>query len=269
MLLHRRDFIQCCLAIGAASVFAGRRLARVQLNISGVGNGGIDSPMFRGLLLGVEEAQRAAALFGNEVEVRGPLSGDVIIPDNHVSAWIVSTTAGDRRDSFIEMARRTGGIVFNVDDPGDALRSCQRHIFHLWPGAAARRFVAGEAEVGQAVATWDPSLTRFGADTLNKRYRARYGAPMTSEAWCGWFAVKCVWEATLQSKARNAGDVISYLEQPTSRFDGHKGSPLWFDGRHELVQPLYLVRDGVVTTESIPATRNESAGRASPDCGWR
>lgn len=86
---------------------------------------------------------------------------------------------------------------------------------------------------------WSPWLKRFGADTLNKRYRDRYNASMSSSAWCGWFAVKCAWEAALRSKAADGKALIAYLERATTRFDGHKGAPLSFDESHRLVQPLY------------------------------
>jgi len=129
---------------------------------------------------------------------------------------------------------------------------------------AKRAVLGGSASGATEVDSWDASLTRFGADTLNKRYASRGQGPMTGHAWGAWFAVKCVWEAALQSKATSAADIITWMEKPTTRFDGHKGAPLHFNSRHELVQPLYLKRDGKVVDE---VSSPESNGAAT--CDWK
>ena len=113
----------------------------------------------------------------------------------------------------------------NVVDVKPDMRACVREVFHVASGSWG--------------VTWLPTLTRFGADSLNKRYRARYQTGMTPTAWCSWFAVKCAWESALKSRASNAADLIAYLESPRARFDGHKGVALYFDGTHELRQPMY------------------------------
>jgi hypothetical protein len=161
----------------------------------------------------------------------------------------------------------------NVLDDGDALRArCHRHVLHVAPAASEKRRLITESgrepKPGNSnedgVVSWHPTLTRFGADTLNKRYRARENAPMSSEAWAGWFAIKCAWEATLRSKASTADELVSYLERETTRFDGHKGSALYFDRRHQLVQPLYIVRGGAVVSE----TSTERVDHPD-ECTWR
>ena len=222
--------------------------------------------MQSGALMGVEEALRAQALFGDEVVVRDPRAGDEVMPANAVMVWIVDETIGERREQTMDLARRTKGIVMDTGEPSEALRAeCNRHVFFVAPSAVAKRAVLGGSASGATeVDSWDASLTRFGADTLNKRYASRGQGPMTGHAWGAWFAVKCVWEAALQSKATSAADIITWMEKPTTRFDGHKGAPLHFNSRHELVQPLYLKRDGKVVDE---VSSPESNGAAT--CDWK
>ena len=66
---------------------------------------------------------------------------------------------------------------------------------------------------------------------------------MTEEAWQGWCAVKIAWEAALRSRATTIAELSTYLERASARFDAHKGEALYFNARHELVQPLYLLAE--------------------------
>ena len=107
-----------------------------------------------------------------------------------------------------------------------------------WRDAASRSQSPANAE---AVA-WDPSLTRFGADTLNERFRARFSRPMTAEAWLGWFAVKVLWESSLRARSTDSKMLMQYMARDGTQFDGHKGRPLSFRAwDHQLRQPIYLV----------------------------
>jgi hypothetical protein len=60
---------------------------------------------------------------------------------------------------------------------------------------------------------------------------------MTADAWCGWVAVKAIAEAALRARSLAPADVADALR--ALRFDGHKGQPLYFDARQQLVQPTY------------------------------
>ena len=153
--------------------------------------------------MSADEVQHAARMFGGDVEF------SVARPSNRPALLRVVVGASDP-------------VYLNITavDP-----SCRRDTFDI--------------AAPEGTFAWSPGLRRFGADTLNKRYRDRYNASMNSFAWCGWFAVKCAWEAALRSKAGDGKTLIAYLERPTSRFDGHKGTPLYFDSSHRLVQPLY------------------------------
>jgi ABC-type branched-subunit amino acid transport system substrate-binding protein len=94
-----------------------------------------------------------------------------------------------------------------------------------------------------APALWHPALVRFGATQLSERHERRFGTPMDSPAWAGWFAVKVLWEVVLREGGEERGDLpAGRLADPAKRFDGHKGVGLGFRADGLLRQPLYLVR---------------------------
>lgn len=162
----------------------------------------------RGARLGAEEAGRTAGLLGARFE----LSAD---PDGAVA------------------------VVGQAERPGVALLIAG-DVFHVSSSPAERRAaLARWGGEGGEVVDWHPSLTRFGAEQLNSRFEARFGAPMDSLAWASWLAVKIAAEMALRATP---------LER--LRFDGHKGEPLWFRPEdHTLQQPLYVVSGGKVVAE--------------------
>lgn len=156
----------------------------------------------RGAQLGAEEAGRTAELLGARFELTTDLEGVVAVIGPGVDLLI------------------PGGKVFHVSSsPAERLER--------WDG---------EGEV----VDWHHSLTRFGAEQLNSRFEARFGAPMDSLAWASWLAVKIAAEMALRGRP---------LEK--LRFDGHKGQPLWFQG-NRLRQPLYVVKGSKVVAEVAP-----------------
>jgi ABC transporter substrate binding protein (PQQ-dependent alcohol dehydrogenase system) len=104
---------------------------------------------------------------------------------------------------------------------------------------------------------WAGTLERYGASQINNRFRARYQTPMDGGAWAGWVAVKIAAEAALRAHSVKAGAILSYLETPSTTFDGHKGWPLSFRSwDHQLRQPLYAVAAGRVVAELPDVGRN-------------
>ena len=89
-------------------------------------------------------------------------------------------------------------------------------------------------------AGWHSSLTRFGAEQLNDRFRARYRSEMDGPAWAGWAGMKILVESALRCRSADPMKLRNYLEAPGSRFDGHKGASLSFEN-HQLKQPLYVL----------------------------
>src|SRR5690606_5605155 len=86
-------------------------------------------------------------------------------------------------------------------------------------------------------ALWHESLSRFGAEQLNGRFRAAH-LQIDDQLWLGWFAVKLLWEAAARNRAPR-----------TMSYDGHKGVPLRFSDACVLVQPAYKLTAGKVTGE--------------------
>jgi ABC transporter substrate binding protein (PQQ-dependent alcohol dehydrogenase system) len=113
-------------------------------------------------------------------------------------------------------------------------------MFHIAPSDAMIRDARARAKGATAVTAWDPALFRFGADTLNDRFRKRFEMPMTAPAWGSWFAVKVLWEASLRMKSADPRLLAEFLDRDTTQFDGHKGRPLSFrPWDHQLRQFLY------------------------------
>jgi hypothetical protein len=196
-LLDRREFIG---VLGAATLF--RQVRGPMLRVSAPAG---DLDVRRGAEMSVEEAQRAAVMFGGTID---------FTERRDEAAWI---------GIGISAAGGSGELHMNVRPTPP---TCHRNEFDLAPSR------------GQA---WHPALKRFGADSLNKRFQARYRAPMSAGSWCAWFAVKCAWEGALRSKASDTAALIAFLEGPNAKFDGHKGVPLFFSAAHQLVQPAYGV----------------------------
>ena len=89
---------------------------------------------------------------------------------------------------------------------------------------------------------WHASLERFGAEQLNQRFRRRFNAPMDSDAWAGWFAMKIALDLALHAHTASPSALLAQLVEPHASFDGQKGRPLRFDpDSHRLLQPLYRV----------------------------
>jgi hypothetical protein len=178
-----------------------------------------------GIRKGVREANLAAASVGGSVEYRyfsfggSPIFGQPYPPPPPITAArdaiqivIPGIMGPELMKHTIDSSQVAGAIVFNANyRRDDVYRVCRRHVFHV-----------------------RPSSEPMGAD---------------SSAWGGWFAVKCAWEAALQSKAVRADDLIVHLEKPGTVFDGIGGVPLAFNANHELVNgaatPVSATKPGV------------------------
>jgi hypothetical protein len=193
---------------------------------------------YRGALLGVEEAEHAAKLFGGSVQLaRRNDPGDrralsAIIGDGSLEHMRVLA----RRATAKEL------VVMNSECTADELRGegCADFLFHVAPSDAMVRQARALAHGAEQVVAWDGGLVRFGADTLNDRFRQRFGVSMTPAAWGAWFAVKALWESSLRLKNTTPAALVEYLSRDTTQFDGHKGKPLSFRSwDHQLRQFLY------------------------------
>jgi hypothetical protein len=235
-VIDRRDFLGASLLL----VLPGLRRALPPLTVSiSFADFQPGSAGLKGLTLGIEEAQHAASLFSARVilspwrrtkanSAPGVAQDPVPAPD--VSAII---TAGDK-SRCLALSLSFALPVLNTACTDDTLRRADRaqNLFHVAPSDSMLR------ETGPAATTWLPSLERFGADTLNRRFLKRFGQPMSAPAWAGWFAVKVIWETALRARSGDAQRIESVM--PTMKFDGHKGEPLAFrSSDRQLLQPLY------------------------------
>lgn len=186
---------------------------------------------FNGVTLGAEEMARTAQLLGNVLTVTArPASARA-----RLAGYVVNggATAGRPNVPAIHLGSK----------PPEA-----RCAFSIAArGAGATRDVA-----------WHAELSRFGASELNERYFKRFGTPMTAAAWTGWFAVKALVETALRSGGADACAALS-----RARFDGHKGTPLFFDpATHELQQPMYAyVSNELAGTVSVIDTAKDTVVR--------
>jgi len=207
--------------------------------------------------MSVEEVERATLLFGGEIKLTR-LTGDarVATTANELEAIVHrdrSTAILGGADAaecaaLARMADRRNTLYFNTSSSEDALRGaeCRATMFHVIPSAAMYRDALTRAEpaveADARCVAWDASLVRFGADTLNQRFQARYGQPMTDESWTGWLTVKVLWESALRARTGEPSALVAVLTRDTTRFDGHKGRPLSFrPWDHQLRQPVYVL----------------------------
>jgi hypothetical protein len=189
----------------------------------------------RGTTMGIEEAQRTAAMFGWELVVmRAPDSLSSLDALQSLARGGADAVVGDfsaHDTALSEMAPRP--VVLDIGRSSRRGIGCSDSRFRLLPAAA------------DSSSAWYPSLERYGAGQLNDRYRKRFDAEMDDRAWAAWMAVKIIIDASLKTGSSEPRSIESYLVH-AGRFDGHKGVPLFFDAAtRELVQPLFSLAGNV------------------------
>ena len=255
------------MALGMRSVFD-LRPSRVPLRVGLVASAGEESPSAaRGAALGIAEARRVVVMLGGDVILHRAADARSLIVTDHVQVLI-----GGFDDAscamLMELAEQHDLPFLNIGCTADALRAhaCSRHTFHVAASDAMRRdalTLLGNAGRGEP-ALWHGRLERYGAAQLNDRYRAEFRSPMDSLAWSAWMAVKIVAETALRLRGFETTPVIDWLEDPRTRFDGHKGRALSFRSwDHQLRQPLFWVDEaGDRVVELPPVDRETGAGVA-------
>lgn len=247
-----------CLVI-FLSAFASRPLVlHVLVLISSDSSVPATQSLTRGITLGAEEAARTMAMFGDSLDLR-----------------VVATPSTESQDSVVRATTRASGTmaiiranplacltpatplpvpVIDAACPPPAPISTPRSpttrsagvaddhrlrvLFIRPPPVRSTPLPSPNARAE----LWHASLERFGAEQLNQRYARRSGHPMDSDAWAGWFAVKVLAEAALRTHATTAAALGAALADTSARYDGHKGTPLYFDARSGMLrQPMYAV----------------------------
>jgi ABC-type branched-subunit amino acid transport system substrate-binding protein len=240
LAIDRRSFFTRAVALAALGRF---HVPGPTLRVAVV-TSSANTDRYRGALLGVEEAEHAAKLFGGSAVLERLAKPDD--PAKNVAAFIGGDTLDSAR-TLADRAAREHALFINLDCSSDELRGarCSATMFHVAPSDAMLRDARARVRGAAPIIAWDSTLVRFGADTLNDRFRARFGAPMTPSAWTAWFAVKVLWESSLRMKSADPRQLLDYLTRDTTQFDGHKGRPLSFRSwDHQLRQFVYTRVDG-------------------------
>jgi ABC-type branched-subunit amino acid transport system substrate-binding protein len=244
----------------------------------------------QGLRMGIAEVKHAASLLKKDITfVTVETSADAahvmqaaqqLVERDKVCA-IVGGIDTQTCEALHAFAAGHAVLYFNVASTANALREthCSPHTFHI---AASERMLQDAirsqpvpSQVSASCATWDASLVRYGADTLNTRFNATFGVPMTERDWNEWFAIKVLWEAFARTGANTSASLLEMLERNETRFDGHKGRPLSFRRwDHQLRQPLYVQTanvDSKVQVIEVPAPNaaESSAANALDGLGAR
>lgn len=199
--------------------------------------------------MGVDEAKRAATLFGGSIET---IATTVSRARSHQLSALLGGDDAAICSSLAHAAADAGILYFNTACTSDALRGaqCNRLAYHVIPSDAMLRDALALARASAHAAdtaaltavAWDPSFVRFGADTLNARFRSRFGTGMSPAAWGAWFAVKILWESALRARSGAPAAIAEFLARDTTQFDGYKGRPLSFRAwDHQLRQPVYVM----------------------------
>ena len=228
-----------------------------------------------GARLGAEEASHSATLFGaGGVELTTGSIEEVL--GRKVVAALTTEVSADACLRIADDVGKSGALFMNATCADDTLRGdkCRASMFHVAPSRRmlddardeARRNAGGALPADALASAWDASLERFGADTLNNRFRTRFNKPMTADAWCAWFTVKLLGEASFRARSVDARAIGSYLRLGSAQFDGHKGRPLSFRSwDHQLRQPVYVVAPSDESRRVIV----ESPGSATPSASSR
>ncbi len=205
--------------------------------------------LLRRALLVTEYSPRAIAPSAGRQDP-GTVTAQQAIHTLDVNLLIVPALTDSLAAGLGGWAARPGRAVITAHASTPAV--CSLPVFRTGPDSAARAAIVAAAPVSTAavpggsnaqtrwpttVELWHPDLVRFGARQLSDRYWQRYRAPMTSDAWEGWIAVKVAWEGALRARD---GDVASALMR--GAFDGHKGTALRFGAPDRVLrQPLIIV----------------------------
>lgn len=263
LFLTRRDFLaRAALIVGG--VRSGSRVAGSEtLRVAVVGlESTADTPRGLGATLGVEEVRHAASLFGRVATLQ-------LEPFDGVARGLTAILGdGDlaRCQAIAKESDEAGVLFLNVACNADALRAeCRPNVFHVAPSEAMLRdAIDGQATGDASVTAWHPSLSRFGADTLNLRFSNRFRTAMTDEAWCAWFAAKMLWESLLGARSPSPAAIGAFAVRRTTKYDGHKGRPLSFRSwDHQLRQPLYVQRGADVV--EVPVADASTDARTALD----
>jgi ABC-type branched-subunit amino acid transport system substrate-binding protein len=276
-VLTRRSFLH--LSLGSLSAVAlggaapspaptGRQVFQVAAVLPGAAPHG--EALRQGALLAADEGRRTAELIGARFELllaaADDPAGAVAAAGRQIQAGALALIGGwdaATRKAVGDLAAKSRRVFLSLGGP-EAAEGLAATTFSVASSSGLRQRALQRAPGGAAgvrCVDWAPGLERFGAAQLNQRFEARYRRPMEAPAWTAWMAVKIAAELTLRHAAVRPEELAGLLAG--MRFDGHKGSALFFDARERyLLQPVYVVgrRAGSRAEEVLAEVSPENMG---------
>ncbi len=213
--------------------------------------GPADSSAYRGAQQGLAEAQAQGEFLGQHYT----LAVQAAPSATPVSAAAV-IAAVDPAGLRVLAAANPGLPILEVSLSDDALRrQCRPHVLFVLPSAAmqvaavAQWQTANPTAVGVTAQAWHPSLEKYAAAQLNKRYRGAFAHAMDDQAWAGWAAVKLLSDTVAREESAAPAVLLEALRTRLA-FDGQKGVDMSFRADGQLRQPLVLIAEGKLIGEA-------------------
>ena len=177
----------------------------------------------KGVLFGIEEAQRTGQLLGWTVTLGiNQTFGSTPSRQSPLASVMIAQKQSDIPSEVIAQLNNYNGLLLSLFGEHKPI-SCNGRSFYLT-----------SASSNEAV-LWDSTDERFGAAQLNDRYQSRFHEGMDSNAWGGWFAVKVLSEAAFRTGSSKPEKILKYLENSQTKFDGHKGKQFQFGANHVMI----------------------------------
>ena len=197
------------------------------------------SSALSGLRLGIDESNVQGEFLGVKLTLH--VAADEAVPAGAIAVF------ADRPGGIGAIAARAPGkAVFNLSDDADSLRAdCLPNALHVIPSSrmkadAVDQWRRGNPGATVSAAAWHSGAVKFAGRDLNKRFTARFGTAMDSQAWAGWFAARAVGDTLMRASGSDAAALLRLLKEADA-LDGQKGDPHSFRASGQLRQPLVLV----------------------------
>jgi PQQ-dependent catabolism-associated beta-propeller protein len=217
--------------------------------------GPADGSEWRGVTLGLEEADLLGGFTGHDFEVQPRSADDLEKEPSPPPAAVLAAVEGADLRRLVAAPGLASVAVLNLRDEDDGLRrSCRPDLLHVVPSRAMKAAAVAQwrqrhPEARVEARAWHPDFVKYAARDLNKRFLRSQGVAMDDGAWAGWAAVKMVAETVARTGSAEPAGVLAYLRQELG-FDGQKGVAHTFHETGQLRQPLLLVEGGRLVGEA-------------------
>ncbi len=243
-----------CMGIALALVFCATLTAAQDIQI--IYTGAPEGSVWLGVQLGEHESNILGRFTGQTYQVT-TLTPEALLNDkiDPLPTAIIASTGVEHLRKLSAKFAPLGVAAFNVASDDDALRQdCLPGLFHTPPTArmkadAVAQWQKKKPEAEVEAWAWHPDFKKFAARDLNNRFRKAHNAPMDSDAWAGWAALKMISESVARIQSADPKQILTYLREELE-FDGQKGVPHTFRDTGQLRQPLLMVSAGKLVGEA-------------------